>query len=65
MAIAREAKPVSSLHEVREAGLDREDLLGMYRNMLITRGVEERGQVLYKQGKVRSEERRVGKECRL
>ena len=24
MAIAREAKPVSSLHEVREAGLDRE-----------------------------------------
>ena len=27
MAIAREAEPVSSLHEVREAGLDREDLL--------------------------------------
>src|ERR671935_483608 len=52
MAIAREAEPVGSLHEVREAGLDREDLLGMYRSMLITRGVEERGHILYKQGKI-------------
>ena len=33
MAIAREAEPVGSLAEVREAGLDREDLLGIYRNM--------------------------------
>ena len=52
MAIAREAEPVGSLNEVREAGLDREDLLGIYRNMLITRGVEERGHILYKQGKI-------------
>ena len=52
MAIAREAEPVGSLAEVREAGLDREDLLGMYRNMLITRGIEERGHILYKQGKI-------------
>ena len=52
MAIAREAEPVGSLHEVREAGLDREDLLGIYRNMLITRGVEERGHILYRQGKI-------------
>src|SRR5437763_5809540 len=52
MAIAREAEPVGSLHEVREAGLDREDLLGVYRSMLITRGVEERGHILYKQGKI-------------
>src|SRR5881227_4391130 len=52
MAIAREAGPVGSLHEVREAGLDREDLLGIYRNMLITRGVEERGHILYRQGKI-------------
>jgi pyruvate dehydrogenase E1 component alpha subunit len=52
MAVAREAEPVGSLREIREAGLDREDLLGMYRNMLITRGVEERGHTLYKQGKV-------------
>ena len=36
----REAEPVGSLHEVREAGLDREDLLGVYRNLLVTRGVE-------------------------
>src|SRR5262249_55862014 len=46
------AEPVSSLMEIREAGLDREDLLGMYRNMLITRGIEERGHILYKQGKI-------------
>jgi pyruvate dehydrogenase E1 component alpha subunit len=52
VAIAREAEPVGSLHEVREAGLDREDLLGVYRNMLITRGVEERGHILYRQGKI-------------
>src|SRR5689334_18224578 len=52
MAIAREAEPVGSLSEVREAGLDREDLLGIYRNMLITRSVEERGHILYRQGKI-------------
>ena len=52
MAIAREAEPVGSLTEVREAGLDRDDLLALYRNMLITRGIEERGHILYKQGKV-------------
>ena len=52
MAIAREAEPVGSLSEVREAGLDREDLLQIYKNMLITRGVEERGHILYRQGKI-------------
>jgi TPP-dependent pyruvate/acetoin dehydrogenase alpha subunit len=52
VAIAREAEPVGSLTEVREAGLDRDDLLTVYRNMLITRGVEERGHILYKQGKI-------------
>jgi TPP-dependent pyruvate/acetoin dehydrogenase alpha subunit len=52
MAIAREAEPVSSLHEIREAGLDREDLFGIYRHMLLTRGIEERGHILYKQGKI-------------
>src|ERR671939_71978 len=52
MAIAREAEPVGSLSEIKEAGLDREDLLGIYRNMLITRGVEERGHILYRQGKI-------------
>ena len=52
MAIAREAEPVGSLNEVREAGLDRDDLLGIYRNMVLTRGIEERGHMLYKQGKI-------------
>ena len=48
----REAEPLGSLNEVKEAGLDREDLLGIYRNLLITRGIEERGHILYKQGKI-------------
>src|SRR5438445_13338160 len=52
MAIAREAEPVGSLKEVKEAGLDREDLLGVYRNMLIARAIEERGHILYRQGKI-------------
>src|SRR2546422_9175774 len=52
MAIAREAEPVGSLSEVREAGLDREDLLGIYRSMILTRSVEERGHILYRQGKI-------------
>jgi pyruvate dehydrogenase E1 component alpha subunit len=33
-------------------GLDRDRLVGLYRWMLLTRGVEERGHVLYKQGKI-------------
>src|SRR2546425_10140693 len=52
MAIAREAEPVGSLKEVREAGLLREDLLGIYRNMVMSRGIEERGHILYRQGKL-------------
>jgi TPP-dependent pyruvate/acetoin dehydrogenase alpha subunit len=52
MAIAREAGPAGSLPEMRGSGLDREDLLAVYRNMLITRGIEERGHILYKQGKI-------------
>src|SRR2546428_8944867 len=52
MAMAREAEPVGSLKEVREAGLLREDLLGVYRNMLMSRGIEERGHILYRQGKI-------------
>src|SRR3954464_126521 len=51
MAI-REAEPVGSLKEVKDAGLDREDLLTIYRNMILTRGVEERGHILYRQGKI-------------
>jgi TPP-dependent pyruvate/acetoin dehydrogenase alpha subunit len=52
MAIAREAEPVGTLKEVRDAGLDRDDLLDVYRRMLLTRGIEERGHILYKQGKI-------------
>src|SRR6184192_1795735 len=52
MAVVREAEPVGSLTEIRETGLDREDLLDIYRRMLITRGIEERGHILYKQGKI-------------
>ena len=52
MAIARVAGPSGSLQEAKEWGLDREDLLGIYRNLLTTRGIEERGQILYRQGKI-------------
>ncbi len=52
MAIAREALPVASAQEVAEAGLDREDLLLLLRHLLTTRGIEERGHVLYRQGKI-------------
>jgi pyruvate dehydrogenase E1 component alpha subunit len=52
VAIARVAEPSGSLHEIRESGLDQEDLLQIYRNMLLTRGVEERGHILYRQGKI-------------
>src|ERR671917_3155 len=48
----REAEPLGSLREVKEWGLDREDLFLMYRNMLVTRGIEERGHILYRQGKI-------------
>jgi pyruvate dehydrogenase E1 component alpha subunit len=52
MAISRVAEPGGSLQQVRENGLDREDLLGIYRNLLLTRGIEERGHILYRQGKI-------------
>src|SRR6266702_1163575 len=52
MAIARVAEPSGSLQQVKEWGLDREDLLQIYRNLLLTRGVEERGHILYRQGKI-------------
>src|SRR5437763_4305811 len=52
MAVAREATPVESAEDVKQADLDSEDLLQIYRNMLITRGIEELGHILYKQGKI-------------
>src|SRR3954464_14740480 len=52
MAVAREATPVESAEDVKQADLDSEDLLQIYRNMLVTRGIEERGHILYRQGKI-------------
>ena len=52
MTIAREADPVAPQADLKNTGLDREDLLTVYRNMLVTRGIEERGHILYKQGKI-------------
>src|SRR5215468_8082646 len=52
MTIAREADPFAAETDLRSTGLDREDLLSIYRNMLVTRGIEERGHILYKQGKI-------------
>ena len=52
MAVAREATPVESAEDVRQADLDREDLVQIYRNMLLTRVIEERGHILYRQGKI-------------
>jgi pyruvate dehydrogenase E1 component alpha subunit len=52
MAVAREATPVASAADIKEADLDREDLLTIYRHMLVTRGIEERGHILYRQGKI-------------
>jgi len=48
----RHANPVASFDEAREIGLDRTDLVSMYRNMLLTRGIEDRGRTLFKQGKI-------------
>ena len=52
MSSARVAEPSGSLQEAKEWGLDREDLLRIYRNLLLTRGIEERGELLYRQGKI-------------
>jgi TPP-dependent pyruvate/acetoin dehydrogenase alpha subunit len=52
MAIARDSESLGSLPEIEQLGLDRAELLGIYRDMLITRGIEERGHILYKQGKI-------------
>ena len=49
---ARIAEPLTSYDEAAGLGLSREELLGVYRHLLLTRGVEERGHILYKQGKV-------------
>jgi len=52
MSAIRQAEPLLSATEATEAGLDRERLLGVYRNMLQTRMIEERGNLLFKAGRL-------------
>ena len=52
MSTVRRASPLMSQAEARELGLDREHLVKMYRDMLATRLVEERGNLLFKAGKL-------------
>jgi pyruvate dehydrogenase E1 component alpha subunit len=48
----RESVPVQSVEETDAIGLDRAALVQMYRDMLLTRGLEDRGTALFKQGKL-------------
>ena len=48
----RQADPLISADDALALGLDRERLLAMFRNMLLTRGIEERGNLLFKAGKL-------------
>jgi TPP-dependent pyruvate/acetoin dehydrogenase alpha subunit len=52
MSTVRRASPLISQAEARELALDRPDLIGLYRNMLATRRIEERGNLLFKAGKL-------------
>src|SRR5438552_18384130 len=52
MSTIRQAPALISQAEARELGLDRPDLIGLYRNMLATRRIEERGNLLFKVGKL-------------
>jgi TPP-dependent pyruvate/acetoin dehydrogenase alpha subunit len=48
----RQADPLISADDALALGLDRERLLAMFRNMLLTRGIEERGNLLFKAGRL-------------
>ena len=52
MSTVRQAEPLLSQDETRDLGLDRAALIGMYRDMLATRMIEERGNLLFKAGKL-------------
>ena len=52
MASVRLADPLISSDEVRTLGLERDRLMQIFRAMLLTRGVEERGNLLFKGGKL-------------
>jgi TPP-dependent pyruvate/acetoin dehydrogenase alpha subunit len=48
----REAPAAASIDAATSAGLDRADLTRMYEHMLLTRGLEDRGTTLFKQGRL-------------
>jgi pyruvate dehydrogenase E1 component alpha subunit len=52
MSTVRQADPLLERAEARELGLDRDDLLNVYRHMLAARLIEERGNLLFKAGKL-------------
>jgi TPP-dependent pyruvate/acetoin dehydrogenase alpha subunit len=52
MSAIRQAEPLLLATEATELGLDRDRLLRMYRNMLATRAIEERGNLLFKGGRL-------------
>jgi TPP-dependent pyruvate/acetoin dehydrogenase alpha subunit len=52
MSAVRQAEPLIAPDEAEAAGLDRDRLLRMYRNMLATRRIEERGNLLFKAGRL-------------
>ena len=52
MSAIRQAEPLLSPTEAQALGLDRERLLRIYRDMLATRTIEQRGNLLFKAGKL-------------
>src|SRR5436190_7886613 len=52
MSAIRQAEPVLSATDASQAGLDRPRLLRIYRDMLATRSIEERGNLLFKAGRI-------------
>src|SRR3954469_21140461 len=51
-SMIRQADPLISADDALALGLDRERLLAMFRHMLLTRGIEERGNLLFKAGRL-------------
>ncbi len=52
MSATRQAEPLLSATEASQAGLERDRLLRVFRDMLVTRGIEERGNLLFKAGRL-------------
>jgi TPP-dependent pyruvate/acetoin dehydrogenase alpha subunit len=52
MSVIRQADPLLSQSEASELGLEREDLLRIFADMLATRAIEERGNLLFKAGRL-------------